>query len=175
MLPVALLSGMKHFAAYTELYKIISLVSVGQLLSSGCDILSVNSPTKNGNPVPYVEIGYLLSSTVVSLLLVFLTDIGIVLGLNSLRRLRKWFSSRNFIFSGVIFSLTAAISSSLAYRWIHRRLIQSCPKSFTYGESTLVSQSLVLFLCSLASNIILSCMNGLKNCEQISTVVVQVL
>lgn len=70
LLPVALLSNSYKFNKYSELYRTISVVSIGQFVCAVSNILQ-----NNYDHIPFGPIGLLFSSTIVSLILVFCTDL----------------------------------------------------------------------------------------------------
>ncbi|XP_065226180.1 dolichol kinase-like [Planococcus citri] len=150
LVPLALLSGIGHFAEWSELYTTVSLISIGLLVSSCCSILHRDSRSSDSGNVPFIQIGYILSSTVVSLLLIFVIN------------------------RGVIYSLSIALATSFAYHPIHQTLIKCCPNSFTWGEASLIAQSLILYLSSFVVKIFLSLQRTTsKSCGDSATVVVQ--
>ncbi|KAK7575637.1 hypothetical protein V9T40_011923 [Parthenolecanium corni] len=145
LLPVALLSNLHNYNGYSELYKTIAVVSIGQFICAVSNILQ-----SNNDHIPFGPIGLLFSSTIVSLVLVFCTD------------------------HSLIIILTTAILSSLSYSKVWETVIRKCPRCFTYGEVSLIAQAIVLYLSSFGINLILLWSRySIKQCHEIATFILQ--
>lgn len=147
LLPSALLSGIRK-GNVSQAYHVVSVVSMGLAVNAICGILSTGVFLTD-RTIPFIQIGYLLSSTVVSLLLVFLTE---------------W---------STIFSLFCAIFTSISYHTILETILRLCPRSFTFGEATVVTQSLILYLTSFATNTFFLFGCSVQQCEETASYIVQ--
>ncbi|GLV43996.1 Aldehyde dehydrogenase [Carabus blaptoides fortunei] len=75
---------------------------------------------------------------------------------------------------GVIFSIFSGIFSTFTYYKGLPLLLTTCSQSFTFGEASLVSQSIIIFLYAAAINIFKSLLNVPVQVTHISTLILQI-
>lgn len=79
----------------------------------------------------------------------------------------------NFFFPGVWFSITGGFASySFSEAVVY--LIDAAPKSLTYGEASVLTQSLILFLFTTIINLVKVWQNVPVQCLDTSSVILQV-
>lgn len=80
-----------------------------------------------------------------------------------------------FYIPGVIFSILSGVFSTFTYYKGLPLLLKICSQSFTFGEASLVSQSIIIFLYAASVNIFKSVLHAPVQVIPISTLILQVL
>lgn len=149
VLPITLLGGaLKYKSSCSFLYWHFALLSMSFLINSVCGVLHY----VNKCQLPLKQIGTLASMTTSSLLLTL-------------------YSFQGY---GVYVNIFHSVVCSLCYHTLLEHLMRSVKYGFTYGEASIVTQSIILFQMHSYTKIFFHVQEAPVLCEDIATIVIQI-
>lgn len=140
MLIAYLVNCWKYERAATFEYKFSAIITVGLVLQT--EVIHFTPKISNGFLRLFLQI---IPPTVNTLLLIFVLHQGLYI-LNSLE---KQFFDGTILLLDVIFSLFSGFVTVITYHGLFSFTLRKMPKSFTYGEASIVIQASVIFLTNL--------------------------